>query len=113
VHPYTFVARTGFKEMLESDGAIEKVLPLLPRVCYGVRAALVSIACYGESMKSSCSMNWLGSFFFKRQERSQSIFPMTLIFFHVYKIQNFSSHIMVCSFQSVDSMLFDCNSNSI
>lgn len=45
MHPYTFVARTGFKEMLESDGAIEKVLPLLPRVCYGVRAALVSIAC--------------------------------------------------------------------
>lgn len=40
VHPYTFVARTGFKEMLESDGAIEKVLPLLPRVCYGIRAAL-------------------------------------------------------------------------
>lgn len=40
VHPYTFVARTGFKEMLESEGAIEKVLPLLPRVCYGVRAAL-------------------------------------------------------------------------
>ncbi|CAC5380791.1 PACRG-like protein [Mytilus coruscus] len=40
IHPYSFVARTGFKEMLESNGAIEKVLPLLPKVCYGVRAAL-------------------------------------------------------------------------
>ncbi|XP_069140020.1 PACRG-like protein [Argopecten irradians] len=40
VHPYMFVARTGFKELLEVDGSTEKVLPILPKVCVAVRSAL-------------------------------------------------------------------------
>ncbi|OWF43867.1 PACRG-like protein [Mizuhopecten yessoensis] len=40
VHPYMFVARTGFKELLEVEGATGKVSPILPKVCIAVRAAL-------------------------------------------------------------------------
>ncbi|XP_033756003.1 PACRG-like protein [Pecten maximus] len=40
VHPYMFVARTGFKELLEVDGSTEKVLPILPKVCIAVRTSL-------------------------------------------------------------------------
>lgn len=40
VHPYMFVARTGFKELLEVDGATEKVMPVLPKIVIAVRTAL-------------------------------------------------------------------------
>ncbi|KAK3095621.1 hypothetical protein FSP39_016777 [Pinctada imbricata] len=40
VHPYTFVSRTGFKEMLEVNGANVKVIPVLPKVTMAIRAAL-------------------------------------------------------------------------
>ena len=42
VHPYTFVARTGFKELLESEGAGDKAKPLLPKLQHSLRQALVS-----------------------------------------------------------------------
>ena len=41
VHPYGFVARTGFKELLEVNGSEQKAIPLLPKVCMAIRAALV------------------------------------------------------------------------
>lgn len=40
VHPYTFVSRNGFQEMLEVDGAYQKVLPILPKITFSIRAAL-------------------------------------------------------------------------
>ena len=41
-HPFTFVARQGFREMLETQGANEKATPLVPRLVQPIRAALVS-----------------------------------------------------------------------
>ncbi|XP_056005165.1 PACRG-like protein isoform X2 [Ostrea edulis] len=40
VHPYTFVSRVGFQEMLEVDGAQQKVLPVMPKITFSIRAAL-------------------------------------------------------------------------
>ncbi|XP_041370732.1 PACRG-like protein [Gigantopelta aegis] len=40
VHPYMFVSCTGFKELLESHGAQQKAIPLLPKLVPPVRAAL-------------------------------------------------------------------------
>ncbi|KAL5021723.1 hypothetical protein ScPMuIL_000878 [Solemya velum] len=40
VHPYTFVSRVGFKELLETNGAANKVIPLVPKIALSVRAAL-------------------------------------------------------------------------
>lgn len=45
VHPYTFVSRNGFQEMLEVDGAYQKVLPILPKITFSIRAALVIKIC--------------------------------------------------------------------
>jgi hypothetical protein len=42
VHPYTFVARTGFKELLEVPGCANKVIPLLPKLSVAIRGAIVS-----------------------------------------------------------------------
>lgn len=39
-HPYTFVSKEGFKELLLVDGAAEKVIPLLPRLVPVLKAAL-------------------------------------------------------------------------
>lgn len=41
-HPYTFVSKEGFKELLLVDGAAEKVIPLLPRLVPVLKAALLS-----------------------------------------------------------------------
>lgn len=41
VHPYTFVARQGFKELLEVSSAAEKCRPLLDKVIPSIRAALI------------------------------------------------------------------------
>ncbi|XP_060562488.1 PACRG-like protein [Ruditapes philippinarum] len=40
VHPYTFVARTGFKELLEVPGCANKVIPLLPKLSVAIRGAI-------------------------------------------------------------------------
>lgn len=40
VHPYTFVARTGFKELLEVPGCVNRVVPLLPKLTVAIRGAL-------------------------------------------------------------------------
>ncbi|XP_053406759.1 PACRG-like protein [Mercenaria mercenaria] len=40
VHPYTFVARTGFKELLEVPGCSNRVVPLLPKLAVAMRGAL-------------------------------------------------------------------------
>lgn len=40
VHPYAFVARTGFKELLEVPGCSNKVVPLLPKLAVAIRGAL-------------------------------------------------------------------------
>lgn len=40
VHPHNFVAKMGFKELLETTEATEKTLPLLPRLIPPLRAAL-------------------------------------------------------------------------
>ena len=41
MHPYMFVARQGFKEMLETPNATDKTIPLLARIVPALRAALV------------------------------------------------------------------------
>eukprot|EP01137_Pigoraptor_chileana_P037050 Opistho-2@33567 len=42
IHPYCFLARTGYKELMEAPGAAGKVIPLLPKVVASLRTALVS-----------------------------------------------------------------------
>ncbi|XP_051865464.1 PACRG-like protein [Pristis pectinata] len=39
-HPYTFVAKEGFKELLEVEDAAEKAIPLVPKVVPKLKAAL-------------------------------------------------------------------------
>ncbi|XP_052538790.1 PACRG-like protein isoform X2 [Tympanuchus pallidicinctus] len=39
-HPYTFVSKEGFKELLLAEGATEKAIPLLPRLVPVLKAAL-------------------------------------------------------------------------
>ncbi|RLW09104.1 hypothetical protein DV515_00002900 [Chloebia gouldiae] len=39
-HPYTFVSKEGFKELLLVEGAAEKAIPLLPRLVPILKAAL-------------------------------------------------------------------------
>uniref|UniRef100_A0A6J0SMN6 PACRG-like protein isoform X2 n=1 Tax=Pogona vitticeps TaxID=103695 RepID=A0A6J0SMN6_9SAUR len=39
-HPYTFVSKEGFKELLLVEGAAQKVIPLLPRLVPVLKAAL-------------------------------------------------------------------------
>uniref|UniRef100_A0A8C3BRJ8 Parkin coregulated like n=1 Tax=Cairina moschata TaxID=8855 RepID=A0A8C3BRJ8_CAIMO len=39
-HPYTFVSKEGFKELLMVEGAAEKTIPLLPRLVPVLKAAL-------------------------------------------------------------------------
>ncbi|NXM97494.1 PACRL protein, partial [Sylvia borin] len=39
-HPYTFVSKEGFKELLLVEGAAEKAIPLLPRLVPLLKAAL-------------------------------------------------------------------------
>jgi hypothetical protein len=40
-HPYTFVSKEGFRELLLVKGASEKTIPLLPRLIPVLKAALV------------------------------------------------------------------------
>ncbi|XP_059020684.1 PACRG-like protein isoform X4 [Mustela lutreola] len=40
-HPYTFVSKEGFRELLLVQGALEKAVPLLPRLIPVLKAALV------------------------------------------------------------------------
>lgn len=42
-HPYTFVSKEGFKELLLTEGAAEKAIPLLPRLVPVLKAALVCL----------------------------------------------------------------------
>lgn len=42
VHPYSFVARVGFQELLTASDASSKTIPLLPKLAAPLRAALVS-----------------------------------------------------------------------
>ncbi|NXU88020.1 PACRL protein, partial [Xiphorhynchus elegans] len=39
-HPYTFVSKEGFKELLVVEGAAEKAIPLLPRLVPVLKATL-------------------------------------------------------------------------
>ncbi|NXM69223.1 PACRL protein, partial [Serilophus lunatus] len=39
-HPYTFVSKEGFKQLLLVEGATEKVIPLLPRLVPVLKATL-------------------------------------------------------------------------
>jgi hypothetical protein len=39
-HPFNFIAKQAVKELLESPGAADKIVPLLPRVIAPLRAAL-------------------------------------------------------------------------
>ncbi|XP_072920068.1 PACRG-like protein [Hemitrygon akajei] len=39
-HPYTFVTKEGFKELLEVEDAAEKAIPLVPKVIPKLKAAL-------------------------------------------------------------------------
>ncbi|NXL47842.1 PACRL protein, partial [Podilymbus podiceps] len=39
-HPYTFVSKEGFKELLMVEGASEKAIPVLPRLVPVLKAAL-------------------------------------------------------------------------
>lgn len=47
-HPYTFVSKEGFKELLLVEGAAEKAIPLLPRLVPVLKAALVCLALHAE-----------------------------------------------------------------
>lgn len=47
-HPYTFVSKEGFKELLTVEGAAEKTIPLLPRLIPALKAALVCLTVYAE-----------------------------------------------------------------
>ncbi|XP_045140329.1 PACRG-like protein isoform X2 [Echinops telfairi] len=40
-HPYTFVSKEGFRELLLVPGALDKAVPLLPRLVPVLKAALV------------------------------------------------------------------------
>lgn len=40
------MSRNGFQEMLEVDGAYQKVLPILPKITFSIRAALVIKICW-------------------------------------------------------------------
>lgn len=40
-HPYTFVSKEGFKELLLVDGAEEKTIPMLPRLVPALKTALM------------------------------------------------------------------------
>ncbi|XP_006733847.1 PACRG-like protein [Leptonychotes weddellii] len=42
-HPYTFVSKEGFRELLLVQGAPEKAVPLLPRLIPALKAALVHL----------------------------------------------------------------------
>jgi hypothetical protein len=42
VHPYCFVAKQAIKEMLNSKGADEKIIPLLPKLLKNLRVALAN-----------------------------------------------------------------------
>ncbi|XP_026370303.1 PACRG-like protein isoform X3 [Ursus maritimus] len=42
-HPYTFVSKEGFRELLLVQGAPEKAVPLLPRLIPVLKAALVHL----------------------------------------------------------------------
>lgn len=42
VHPYSFVARVGFQELLTACDATSKTIPLLPKLAASLRTALVS-----------------------------------------------------------------------
>ncbi|NWY72714.1 PACRL protein, partial [Erithacus rubecula] len=42
-HPYTFVSKEGFKELLLVEGAAEKAIPLLPRLVPVLKAALAHV----------------------------------------------------------------------
>jgi len=44
VHPYSFVARVGFQELLTATDATNKALPLLPKLIPPLRAAMVSFS---------------------------------------------------------------------
>ncbi|KFW86327.1 PACRG-like, partial [Manacus vitellinus] len=39
-HPYTFVSKEGFRELLQVEGAAEKAIPLLPRLVPVLKATL-------------------------------------------------------------------------
>lgn len=41
-HPYMFVSRQGSKELLTAEGAVEKTVPLIPRLVMPLRVALIS-----------------------------------------------------------------------
>jgi len=41
-HPYKFVAREAARELLQADGAADKVLPLLQRLVLPLRMALMA-----------------------------------------------------------------------
>ncbi|XP_030348397.1 PACRG-like protein isoform X2 [Strigops habroptila] len=41
-HPYTFVSKEAFKELLMVEGATEKAIPLLPRLVPVLKATLLS-----------------------------------------------------------------------
>jgi len=45
VHPYHFVARVGFRELLEVPEAAVRVANLIPKIIPALRAALVSLLC--------------------------------------------------------------------
>ena len=42
MHPYSFVARVGFQELLATSDASAKTPPLLPKLIPPIRAAMVS-----------------------------------------------------------------------
>lgn len=66
-HPYTFVSKEGFKELLLVEGAAEKAIPLLPRLVPVLKAALVYLALRAEILMglrfffSSAGENYMGN----------------------------------------------------
>ena len=44
MHPYSFVARVGFQQLLTASDAGAKTIPLLPKLIPSLRVALVSVS---------------------------------------------------------------------
>lgn len=56
VHPYNFVARIGFKELLETSEAGDRAIPLIPRLIPPLRAAL----CHSDAAVFSAGLEAVG-----------------------------------------------------
>lgn len=75
-HPYTFVSKEGFKELLLVEGATEKAIPLLPRLVPVLKAALVCLTLLAEIFIDTFLFLFI---FLELEELFLSVLPVTVI----------------------------------